>query len=396
MFRDDDVDAALAVNAEATLDSERAQAYQPLMRAHINASDVLEAYGRSAAAADRARLGRTDAEKYGLGRTKGAFLALNLAEPLISLGRWDEALEVIDQGIAQDPYGLILAALHYLRAEILIPRGDLDSAGRDLARARRRIGHGAVAKAQDLYPVCRLEAELAIAEGRPVEAIAALGPVLDGHGLRAETRYGLPAMVSGARACTASGDTGPLAGLRAWVARLRIYGPAQQADLLTFNAEAAWAEGAGKLAAWQEVAAAWDALDRPYPLVRALLRGAEAAVAAGDREAAEPLLRRAAELSAELGAVPMSEQIDDLARRARITLTGPVQAAAPRFGLTPREEEVLRLVAEGRSNREIAGTLFISAKTASVHVSNILAKLGVSGRGEAAATAHRLHLFDDA
>jgi DNA-binding NarL/FixJ family response regulator len=55
---------------------------------------------------------------------------------------------------------------------------------------------------------------------------------------------------------------------------------------------------------------------------------------------------------------------------------------------------VLRLVAAGRSNREIAGELFISAKTASVHVSNILAKLGVTTRGEAAATAHRLRLFD--
>ena len=65
-----------------------------------------------------------------------------------------------------------------------------------------------------------------------------------------------------------------------------------------------------------------------------------------------------------------------------------------RGGLTAREFEVLRLVAAGRSNREIATELFISAKTASVHVSNILGKLGVATRGEAAATAHRLHLLD--
>jgi DNA-binding CsgD family transcriptional regulator len=61
-----------------------------------------------------------------------------------------------------------------------------------------------------------------------------------------------------------------------------------------------------------------------------------------------------------------------------------------RFGLTEREREVLALVAAGRSNPEIGQALFISAKTASVHVSNILAKLGVSGRVEAAAIAHRL------
>jgi DNA-binding CsgD family transcriptional regulator len=66
--------------------------------------------------------------------------------------------------------------------------------------------------------------------------------------------------------------------------------------------------------------------------------------------------------------------------------------ASPVAGLTPRELEVLQLVADGRSNGEIASALFISTKTASVHVSNILAKLGVSGRGEAAAVAHRVGL----
>src|SRR5262249_39730373 len=64
------------------------------------------------------------------------------------------------------------------------------------------------------------------------------------------------------------------------------------------------------------------------------------------------------------------------------------------LGLTERESEVLRLIATGRSNKQIAEALFVSAKTVSVHVSNILAKFGVSSRGEAAATAHRLRLFD--
>ena len=73
---------------------------------------------------------------------------------------------------------------------------------------------------------------------------------------------------------------------------------------------------------------------------------------------------------------------------------GEPRGAAP-FGLTERELEVLRLVAAGRGNRDIAAELFISPKTASVHVSNILGKLGVSSRGEAAATAYRQHLLDD-
>jgi DNA-binding CsgD family transcriptional regulator len=137
------------------------------------------------------------------------------------------------------------------------------------------------------------------------------------------------------------------------------------------------------------VAACRDAHE-PYLLVYGLLRQAEAACTAGDRDGAAPALDEAAELAATLGAEPLLEEARALARRARIKLNG----AAPgpgieAFGLTERELEVLELLAEGRSNPEIAAELFISRKTASVHVSNILGKLGVSGRGEAAAVAHR-------
>jgi len=393
LFRDDDVDQALANNEEATREARRVGAFQPLVRAHINGSDVMEGYGRSEDAIERARAGMAETEALGLGRTWGTFLALNLAEPMISLGRWDEALAVIDKALARDPYGLVKASLHYLRAEVAVARGDLEMATPAIAAARRLIGRGAVTKAQDFFPVCRIEAELLLAQDRPAAAIEAIRPVLDGHGLRAETRYGLPAMVTGALACTEAGDPAPLAEMRDWVAPLRLYGPVQKADLLTFNAEAALAEGTNDPAAWQEVVAAWDTLGRPYQLARALLRAAAAEAVAGRRDQAEPMLRRAADIAHRLGAAPLTRKIDDLARRSRIALD-PAASAVPRLGLTPREEEVLRLVAEGRSNREIADALFISTKTASVHVSNILAKLGVSGRGEAAATAHRLHLFD--
>jgi DNA-binding NarL/FixJ family response regulator len=146
---------------------------------------------------------------------------------------------------------------------------------------------------------------------------------------------------------------------------------------------------ASDASAWDTAAAAWEALSQPYAQSRALVGAALAALSAGDREQAAVRLRRAGELADDLGARPLQEQIHDLSRRARST----AGVTAPR-GLTPREVEVLRLLTQGRSNRDIAEALFISAKTASVHVSNILAKLGVAGRGEAAATAHRLGLFE--
>jgi DNA-binding NarL/FixJ family response regulator len=89
------------------------------------------------------------------------------------------------------------------------------------------------------------------------------------------------------------------------------------------------------------------------------------------------------------------------AKRARLTLepepepVAEVEPLAARLGLTERELEVLELVAAGTTNRQIGERLFISTKTASVHVSRILMKLDVTTRGEAAATAHRLRLVSD-
>jgi DNA-binding CsgD family transcriptional regulator len=162
------------------------------------------------------------------------------------------------------------------------------------------------------------------------------------------------------------------------------------------------------VAAWRAAVAAWERAGEPYLLAYALLRLAEAHLAGGGRQAAADPVRQAHAIAAQIGAAPIAAEAAALARRARLSLdrapapgqAPPPAATAPagappadelaRFGLTEREREVLLLLAAGRSNPEIARALFISAKTASVHVSNILAKLGVSGRVEAAAVAHRL------
>jgi DNA-binding NarL/FixJ family response regulator len=164
-------------------------------------------------------------------------------------------------------------------------------------------------------------------------------------------------------------------------------------------AEADRAAGGTDGSTWSAAAAAWRQADEPYPLAYTLLRLAEAQAAVGDRLAAATSVRDAHDRAAEVGARPIVAEAAALAQRNRLDLAGtnatPVGPVAPadpfgRFGLTEREREVLLLLAGGQSNPQIAQTLFISPKTASVHVSNILAKLGVAGRVEAAAVAHRL------
>jgi DNA-binding CsgD family transcriptional regulator len=152
--------------------------------------------------------------------------------------------------------------------------------------------------------------------------------------------------------------------------------------------------GAGR---WRAAAAAWDELERPYPGAYCRWRLAEALVAEGHPAEAVDAARQAHRTAARLGALPLQRELELLARRARLDLVGLQPEAADRsaaagagLGLTARERQVLQLLARGYTNRQVAAELVISVKTASVHVSHILRKLGVHSRLEAAAVAQRL------
>jgi DNA-binding NarL/FixJ family response regulator len=125
----------------------------------------------------------------------------------------------------------------------------------------------------------------------------------------------------------------------------------------------------------------------------------------GNRARAIATLEQANAIAHDLEAAPLIREIDALARRARIELerepstSEALPGQSPEFGplgLTPREVEVLRLIAAGATNPQIAKSLYISSKTASHHVSRILSKLGVTSRVEAAGIAHRLGLTAEA
>jgi DNA-binding NarL/FixJ family response regulator len=173
---------------------------------------------------------------------------------------------------------------------------------------------------------------------------------------------------------------------------------ATTAPALAYRALAAGESGraGGRETDWTEAIEACRRAGDPYLIAYALLRQAEVACVAADRESASATVAEAARLATALGAAPLLADVRALARRARLRIDEDAPAAQAdvagidAFGLTQREHEVLALVADGRSNPQIAEALFISRKTASVHVSNILGKLGVASRGEAAAVAHRL------
>lgn len=147
--------------------------------------------------------------------------------------------------------------------------------------------------------------------------------------------------------------------------------------------------------AWDEAARQWEQTPDAWLASTARLREAEAAVAVGDTARAAASLHEAQRRAAALDAGPLLEAIGAFAQRSRLSVEAPPtvvleKASTEALGLTPREAEVLALVAAGDTNREIGEALYISEKTASVHVSNILRKLGVTSRVDAAAIAQRL------
>ena len=375
--------------------------------AYLTITNTLEAVGDHEFAMQVGQDGLARARQLGLGRQLAATIAANLAESLTSTGRWEEAVEILDQVLSLDLPPLERFGPLLVRARVAVARGEWETARRMLDDLRT-LPAGRHAGAEGVLPVAELEIGYRLGRGDLTAALtaAATVPALN---LDAYPRYSWPLLATAMRACAdavAAGldsAAGQLAGLREDL-KLRAAGiprlnPLQHAHAATFAAESSRADGGMNQAAWEASVAAWEGLGQPYPHAYALLRAAGTAAARGDRDGAASRLRLAAGLAGVLAAAPLRQHVSQLARRARIELASPadgpdLSGPAVPLGLTPRELEVLRLVAAGRGNRDIAGELFISRRTVGVHVSNILGKLGVSSRGEAAAIAHRQHLFD--
>ncbi|HEX4471574.1 MAG TPA: AAA family ATPase [Nocardioides sp.] len=159
------------------------------------------------------------------------------------------------------------------------------------------------------------------------------------------------------------------------------------------EAHLARASGEDSSDAWQRAVAGWDDLPAPYRSAGCRLRWAEVLLGEDERERAEVLLDSALTSAEALRARPLGDEIRSLAGRARLRLPGHTPERTGMGPLTAREQEVLELLVQGKTNDQIGSALFMSPRTASVHVSHILAKLGASNRTEVAAIAHRLGLI---
>ena len=371
-------------------------------------------------AADVASRGLDDARQAGLQSWRLAIvLAANAAEALLALGRTAEAAALIDP-LTTTPPDRDRWVVHVNRAEIDLLRGDTGAAAE---RWQLIYAFPAITSRVDFaYESAPRAAEALLWAGRPGEALRETrralalfkGPdltILSGRLLTAGMRAcaDLAEQARARRDQSAAADAADAAdGLATWVERMggapfadHRYLATIPAERATWDAERTRVAGPGDPGAWDGAAKAWQDLSCPHRAGYAWWRQAEAQLDAGQPAAAAAGALRAAAAAAD-GHAPLLAQIRTLAERARIPLqpaaAGEPEAPPPaqlltRYGLTDRELTVLRLLAAGRTNPQIGAELYISTSTASVHVSNILRKLGVSSRVQAAAVAERAGLL---
>jgi DNA-binding CsgD family transcriptional regulator/tetratricopeptide (TPR) repeat protein len=411
------LDRRIALHLEARRLAEEVGDAVTVIDTHGSLAFTLARAGRDRDALAAAWEGYQRARQLGLEHATGSYVAYNLAWQLLAAGQWAECERFTSNLLAADSWAA--NDLHAIRAQLLIRQGNFAGAHEHLDQVEW-VSHG-----RDLAWLERTE--LALWESDNEAASAAVAERLrwrrmtfrpdGGLSHHSSPFYALALRLAADQAERATGRraadelaeirrrTEPIAGELHRLTTspaLDAHHPGVLCNLLLAKAELSRLEGASDPERWQTAATAWERLGRPFEVAYARFRQAEALLLAGGtpRQQAETVLWQAHQTAVALGAAPLRREIELLAQRGRLRLEEPVDttsvptapSSAASLGLTQREAEVLALVAEGRTNRQIGETLFITPKTASVHVSRILAKLGVTGRGEAAAIAHRLGL----
>jgi DNA-binding CsgD family transcriptional regulator len=377
-----------------------------------NLADLLNLRGRTREALETAREG-VAAMPRRMG-TSHEWLQLTLSELEVEAGDWERAREHL-VGSPSRLTGILLIFRLLREAELALGEGDDERAARRLEEAEPLVERSS--EPQWIGSLGSLLGELRRRQGDLSAARAAVEHALDrielctddvmriarvtAVGVRVEADFAQRAR--DLREKRDERDAGARA--RVHVQRLRAVaqegGPVERAWSAVGAADYARARGRNDPTLWAKAARHWDAIERPYLAALVRWREAEAYVEGGERAAAAEPARVALETAQRLGAAWLAGEVAALCDRARIDLdpdsdrrasTDGDGAEPDPFGLTARERQVLALIAEGATNRQIGAALFMAEKTASVHVSRILSKLGVRSRTQAAAVAHRMHL----
>ncbi len=383
--------------------------------AWINIADVLHLAGRT----DEALQVVLDGIEAGFpesGRTID-WMWLGVAEFNFHLGDWDAAEAAIPPPSRRHTGGTFLL-WQLCRARLALGRGDLERAEDALSALDRALT--STTEPQFVGPHGVMRSELARRTGDIPRARAAVDDALDRIEYCSDDMARITLVAAGG--LRVEGDAGQVArDIRDAEAEARAReradtllerarlaaasgGPVEEAELALAEAEYARATGENARELWVAAAERWQALARPYPVAYARWREAEALMEARDRDGAARAASAALDGARRLGSAWLAEEVVSLAARARLQLgekaatatTPAAEEPEDPFGLTARERDVLALVAAGATNREIGERLHMAEKTASVHVSRILAKLNVRSRTEAAAVAHRQGLVPTA
>jgi DNA-binding NarL/FixJ family response regulator len=408
-----DQPGALSAMDESARLTKRSGDEDNVARLWVNRMELLFTLCCVEEAAAVARRGCAVLRDIGLGRANGAYLAGYACFPLVDLGCWDEARVLLDDAVGLAQSGWWRACPLQSRAWLNWLTGDIDQAERDLDEIQRLAlelteGQFLAAQAQAVAAVAIETAHWDTAVQTVAEAVRQL-PVEQGHPVvhwqtMTAAWLGLWAAAEHVRE---RGEAGS-AWLAPHLAELdRLLDAAARrpldrrtvrdhAQLALCEAERRRVHGTVSSENWRRAVESLDALGAIPQRAYARVRLAEALLSeSGDRSDAAEALNRAVDLFAGAPRSPIRALAELVARRARLRLAmhRHEDAAEPgshdRFGLTERESEVLRLLAEARTNREIGEALFISPKTVSVHVTSLMRKLGVKRRADAARLANK-------
>jgi ATP/maltotriose-dependent transcriptional regulator MalT len=389
--------------------------------AYANLADMLNLAGRTADALAIALEGLEATPR----RIRGSYdwMKLTVSELAFESGEWALAREHLGPPASQQ-IGLLYMFRQLREAELALGEGDDDVAAACLEAVQPLVKVSTEPQWHGAYGVltAELRRRLGDLEGAQAAVAAALDELEvctdDVARIARITAVGLAVEADRAQRArdlrSKADERDALARARIHMDRLRAAategGPVEAAWRSVGEASLARGRGRNGSPLWRRAAEQWDSLGRAYLAATARWREAEALVEAGDREAAGHLAGEALASASAIGARWLAEELQALIGRARLDAAGAVPAPAATngergapaedapgpvedpFGLTPRERQVLALLAEGATNRQIGAALYMAEKTASVHVSRILAKLGVQSRTQAAAVAYRLHL----